>query len=229
MPDMKMSDAGLRFLIAREGNVSSMYNDNAGHCTIGVGHLVHLGPMEFDTKAHRRPFEGQADPHTGMTPRQAADWDAERPFFSRLSQDQVVELLHTDIQRYEAAVNKAVTVELSQSQFDALVSFCFNVGVKAFTNSTLTKLVNQKRFDDASLEFGKWIKSGHKINHGLVNRREHETSLFTKGDYRTHEHAATKNLTRPKHGHPKKIHHFRHKHHKADETPHQPIVIQRLG
>ena len=199
MTDMKMSDAGLRFLIAREGNVSSMYNDNAGHCTIGVGHLVHRGPTEFGKNSQRLRLEAQSDPHSGMTPAQARHWDLERPFFSTLSGEQVMDLLHTDIQRYETAVNKAVTVQLSQSQFDALVSFCFNVGAPAFAGSTLVKYVNQKKFDEAAKEFAKWVKSNHRINPGLINRREHERALFSNADYRTHEHAKTKHLHRPKH------------------------------
>src|SRR6185437_15539815 len=98
-----------------------------------IGHLVHRGPTEFGTTTQRQPYDNQVDPHVGMTKKQAAHWDLERPFFSRLSEDQMIELLHSDIQKYEHTVNGSVSVRLTQSQFDALVSFCFNIGRHAFS------------------------------------------------------------------------------------------------
>jgi lysozyme len=207
----------LQFLIAREGNVSSMYNDNAGHCTVGVGHLVHLGGCEFGKPTQRHSFEIQPDPHAGMTPGQVGHWDSEKPFFSRLSQEKVLEMLHHDIQTFEAAVNKAITVELTQAQFDALVSFCFNVGARAFSHSTLVTLINQRKFDDAALQFGKWVKSNGKLNAGLVNRRSYEQTLFAKGDYQENTHPI-------RHG--KRPRHKKHKPHHASRGQHAPVPIQ---
>ncbi len=79
---------------------------------------------------------------------------------------------------YQDAVNKFVTVEINQNQFDALVSFCYNLGVKNLQNSTLVKKINAGDIQGAGLEFGKWVYAGGKIVPGLVNRRNKEKMLF---------------------------------------------------
>ena len=72
------------------------------------------------------------------------------------------------------------------NQFDALVSFTYNVGIGAFQSSTLRKKLNSRKFDEAAQEFGKWVKgtvNGVKITlEGLVNRRRDERALFEKTD-----------------------------------------------
>lgn len=75
-------------------------------------------------------------------------------------------------------VNKVVKVELNQNQFDALVSFAYNLGNGNLQNSTLLKKVNQKDFVGASKEFVKWNKAGGKELVGLTRRREKERDLF---------------------------------------------------
>lgn len=75
-------------------------------------------------------------------------------------------------------VNKVVKVELNQNQFDALVSFAYNLGNGNLQNSTLLKKVNQKDFVGASKEFVKWNKAGGKELVGLTKRREKERDLF---------------------------------------------------
>lgn len=77
-------------------------------------------------------------------------------------------------------INKVVKVPLSQNQFDALVSFAYNIGNKNFNWSTLLKKLNQSDYDGASLEFGRWNQAGGKILNGLVLRRQKEKELFLK-------------------------------------------------
>lgn len=78
------------------------------------------------------------------------------------------------------SIDKNVKVELKQSQYDALASFIYNVGNGAFEKSTMLKLINQKKFIDASNEFDKWVKAGGKTNQGLKVRRSKEKELFLK-------------------------------------------------
>lgn len=73
-----------------------------------------------------------------------------------------------------------IKVQINQNQFDAMVSLAYNIGVGAFSNSTLLKRVNAKDFIGAGNEFLKWDKSGGKPLLGLTRRRQREKELFLK-------------------------------------------------
>jgi GH24 family phage-related lysozyme (muramidase) len=88
-------------------------------------------------------------------------------------------LLKQDVKRFEHGVHDAIRVDdLNQNQYDALVSFAYNVGVSAFKKSTLVEKINKKDFEGASKEFARWNKSGGKVIQGLINRRAKEKELF---------------------------------------------------
>ncbi len=76
-------------------------------------------------------------------------------------------------------VSKCVTVELNQNQFDALTDFVFNVGPKAFSGSTLLRLINESRFSEAAMEFPKWHLPPLP---GIIRRRAAEQALFLRDD-----------------------------------------------
>lgn len=76
------------------------------------------------------------------------------------------------------ATNRAVDIALSQNQFDAIVSFTYNVGVGAEEHSTLIRLVNAKNLAGAADEFPKWNKVNGVISDGLIARRKAERALF---------------------------------------------------
>jgi GH24 family phage-related lysozyme (muramidase) len=98
--------------------------------------------------------------------------------------------LRADIAPFEAAVRKHVTVTLSPDEFDALVSFSFNVGAAAFGSSSLVKKINDEKhltgtaqdrkvaIDAISGEFAKWNKSGGRVLSGLTARRAGEADRF---------------------------------------------------
>ena len=79
---------------------------------------------------------------------------------------------------YVNVVNRLVIVDINQNQFDALVSFVYNLGSGNFEKSTLLKKVNQEDFIGASLEFEKWNRSSGKVLNGLTKRRLSEKELF---------------------------------------------------
>lgn len=89
-------------------------------------------------------------------------------------------LLVEDIKKFQSLVSQKVTVELNQNQFDALVSFTFNVGSSAFANSTLRRLLNRGEYAQAAKEFHRWIYANGTKLPGLVRRRQAEYDLFTK-------------------------------------------------
>jgi lysozyme len=95
-----------------------------------------------------------------------------------ITEAQANDLLQDDLDRFEKAVTRLVTVPLTQNQYDALVSFAFNVGISALERSTLLKRVNAKLFDQARAEFAKWNRAGGRPLAGLTRRRAAEAALF---------------------------------------------------
>jgi lysozyme len=83
-----------------------------------------------------------------------------------------------DMEGFEVAVRRLVTVPLEPWQFDALVSFTYNCGEGNLSKSTLLKKVNAGDFEGAALEFHKWNKGGGKVLPGLTRRRASEALLF---------------------------------------------------
>lgn len=95
-----------------------------------------------------------------------------------ITQEEAENLLREDLRRFEDCVNSYVDVEISQCEFDALVSFAFNVGCNALKNSTLLRLLNQGDHDGAAQQFLRWDKAGGKPLAGLTRRRKAESVLF---------------------------------------------------
>ena len=94
-----------------------------------------------------------------------------------ITQDEAEELLKRDLQVHENNVKRLVKVALTQGQFDALVSFEFNVGYSALANSTLLKVLNTGNYNAAVKQF-RWVYAGNKVLEGLVKRRIAETEMF---------------------------------------------------
>jgi lysozyme len=97
-----------------------------------------------------------------------------------IDQARADQYLMLDLLGAQSTVNNMVEPQLTQNQFDALCDFVFNCGSGNFKSSTLLKLVNEKKFAEAALEFGKWTKGGGKVLPGLVKRRAAEAELFSK-------------------------------------------------
>lgn len=95
-----------------------------------------------------------------------------------ITEPEAERLLREDLEDAESAVHCFVTVPLNENQFSALVSLVFNIGAGAFKLSTLRKLLNKGRYDEAAAQFGRWNKAGKKVLRGLVTRRAAEQSLF---------------------------------------------------
>lgn len=100
-----------------------------------------------------------------------------------ISQERAEEILCEDLKQFEKAVAKAVKVSLTDEQFAALVSFCYNVGTNAFNNSTLLRKLNQGDYASVPFELQKWNKAGGKVLKGLANRRAAEAGLWARGSY----------------------------------------------
>lgn len=95
-----------------------------------------------------------------------------------ITRAQVDEILSRDLGQYESAVNASVRVPLTQGQFDALVSFCFNIGIDGFKGSTVVKLLNKGDYRGAADAFMKWVKPPE-----IRGRRESERQQFVRATY----------------------------------------------
>jgi lysozyme len=95
----------------------------------------------------------------------------------RISRRRANELLRADVLRFEEAVAKAAG-QCTQGQYDALVSFAFNVGIGALRHSTLLRKHRAGEHRLAAAEFGRWIHAGGRKWDGLVRRRAAEAALY---------------------------------------------------
>lgn len=148
-----ISAEGVEFISGHEGFRSELYNDPAGHCTIGFGHLVHLGECTE---------EDQEQYPEGVT------------------HEEALELLRDDAQTACDAINDLVDVHLNQNQFDALASFIYNVGRGNFASSTLLTRLNVGAYDEVPAQLNLWTRSGGTELPGLVRRRQEEGEMFSQ-------------------------------------------------
>jgi lysozyme len=156
---VKVSQKCIEQIKKDEGVRSRPYQCPALLWTIGVGHVI-------DPNHAKVPL---ADRKQLPIP---TGWDRV------LSADEIDDILRKDLARFEAGVSRLIKVELTQGQFDALVSFSFNVGLGNLQNSTLRMKVNRSDFEGAAEQFLVWTKAGGMVLPGLVKRRTHEKEMF---------------------------------------------------
>jgi len=100
-----------------------------------------------------------------------------------ITQDEADKLLQEDVEQFEKYVDDNVTVELGQSQFDALVAWTFNLGPGNLRESTLLKVLNNQDYTSVPREIKRWNKAGGKVLEGLIRRREAEALLYEGKDW----------------------------------------------
>lgn len=99
-------------------------------------------------------------------------------FANGITEEQADALLAVDVGVAERAVLRLISVPLTNGQFDALVSFTFNLGAGALQRSTLRRKINRNDYEDAPDEFMKWVWAGGRKLKGLTRRRQAEALLF---------------------------------------------------
>jgi len=156
---MKVSDALLNALIEFEGKRNNIYKCQAGLPTIGVGHVI-------------KKDDSHLEQVTGMDPQ----------YVRYLTDEEIMALLRLDITVFENAVHTNITRELTQRQFDALVSFAFNVGGGNLAKSTLRRLINTNQMGAAVTSILSWCLVNKRFSKGLYIRRVFESSLLMYPD-----------------------------------------------
>jgi lysozyme len=167
---MKTNKLGIelikRFEGIPDGNPKTInldpYRDPIGILTIGWGHAIIYG--ERFLKDNPR------------------DWAiAKKLYPNGITKSEAESLLIHDLNEHNRDLDVLLdNVTLNENQYSALSSFVFNVGARAFSKSTMLKLLKKGRLDLVSKEFSKWIFAGGKKSRGLINRRNAEMDLFLK-------------------------------------------------
>ena len=152
---VRIDDAGYEFIKRWEGVRNKAYRDSAGIPTIGIGFIRYKVGARAGTRAGTRV--------------QMQDY---------LTDDEIKAEFTVQIAAYEDAVAAAVKVALTQSQVNALVSLCYNIGASAFKGSTVVRELNQRKYQAACTAIGMWNKAGGRVVQGLVNRRAAEQAEF---------------------------------------------------
>jgi lysozyme len=148
---VNVSKAAILLIKHHEGVRSRPYRCPAGLWTVGVGHLI---------------GDGKSLPES---------WN--RTF----SQEEIDKILKFDLRRFELGLTKLLpNIPLKQNEFDALVSFCFNLGLGCFQRSTIRQALLRGNKEAAMESLVKYCRAGGKILRGLQTRRLDEKALFER-------------------------------------------------
>ncbi len=149
--DLHVDDVGFDLIARLEGKRNHAYLDSVKIPTIGIGFTRY-------TLGERA---GQAV--------KMGDF---------LSDDEIRSEFANQVLTYENGVKNAVKVVLTQSQLNACVSLCYNIGVGAFAKSSICRLLNQQKYQAACKAFALYNKAGGRVIQGLANRRAMEMKEF---------------------------------------------------
>jgi lysozyme len=148
---VNVSKAAILLIKHHEGVRSRPYRCPAGLWTVGVGHLI---------------GDGKSLPES---------WN--RTFL----QEEIDKILKSDLRRFELGLTKLLpNIPLKQNEFDALVSFCFNLGLGCFQRSTIRQALLRGNKEAAMESLVKYCRAGGKILKGLQTRRLDEKALFER-------------------------------------------------
>mgnify|MGYP003109902921 FL=1 len=100
-----------------------------------------------------------------------------------ITKEEAESLLKEEMHEYEGYINDMVKVPLEQHQFDAMVSWVFNLGSGNLSSSTLLKKLNNSEYDEVPAQIKRWNKAGGKVLDGLIRRREAESLLFQNKEW----------------------------------------------
>ena len=156
--NLAFSAKGAAFVATFEGFVARPYDDPGGHCTIGFGHLLHL---------------------SGCTSADRARWGT-------ITRSRGLTLLRADAGAAAAGIRSRLAgTALKQGEFDALVSFVYNIGLGGFDSSSVKRDLTARppQYAAVPAHLKLWVYSGGQFLCGLYRRRVNEGHLFTTGSY----------------------------------------------
>lgn len=155
---LTFSAKGAAFVATFEGFVATAYNDPGGNCTIGFGHLIHLGACTSTDRAR----------------------------WGTISRSRGLTLLRSDAATAAAGIRSRLAgTALKQAEFDALVSFVYNIGLGGFDSSSVLRDLRSRPplYGAVPDHLTLWVYSGGQFLCGLYRRRVNEGHLFRTGSY----------------------------------------------
>lgn len=159
IPRFTISENGIKFLIKFEGFENKIHYDVCGFSTIGIGHVLTKSEHSSGKILINNDFI---------------------QYRNGLSKQHIMDLLKQDLVIFEEVIREDVKFYLTQNMFDALVSFSFSIGVTAFKNSTVLKLLNEGDYHEVLKQLRRWIYSNGKIVNRLISKRKAEIDLLRK-------------------------------------------------
>lgn len=160
---MKTSNLGVQLIIRYEGIRLIPYLCPANYVTVNIGKVL-------------------LDENGNMLKGKEALEKVLKTYKPMTKEEAIEDFINTDLLKYEKQIN-SLNLNLTQYQFDALVSFIYNLGFGSLLKSTLLKKIKSNSSDKSiELEFKKWNKASGKVLPGLVLRRNSEAILFTTGE-----------------------------------------------
>lgn len=157
---LKISKKGIEFIKSWEGLRLEAYDDSQGFATIGYGHLIERKSIK--------------------------DISLSNEYKNGISQEKADELFEKDLEKFEDAVKRDVTVPLYQNEYDALVSLLYNCGENFLKDNKAPKLYNylkNRNYSQAADEFADIVRGGA----GLKQRRQDEINIFKNNIYNNHK------------------------------------------
>lgn len=165
---MTMSPEGRALIKHHEGVRLKPYLDPVLLWTVGVGHLIAPEEQQRMTLAERKNL------------RRIGWLSCPREWDRTLTDAEVDSILEDDLARFERGVLRLCPRNLTQSRFDALVSFAFNTGLGTLQRSSIRAAHNRGEFDRAADAFLKYRLSAGQVLPGLVRRRQDERALYLR-------------------------------------------------
>jgi lysozyme len=161
---MKASKKLLKMLAHHEGVRQRPYQCPANLWTIGVGSLLYPEQARIPSTPE------------GMAKRKA--WPLKPEDNRTWSMEEVDRILAKDVERFERGIERLISIRLTQNEYDAVLSFAFNLGLGCLQRSTLRAKLNRGDKEGAIESLLKYNKAGGKVLKGLDKRRKDEAALF---------------------------------------------------
>jgi lysozyme len=161
--NLELGQEGLDLIKSFEGWEAHSYDDGVGYQTIGYGHKL----------TRREKQTGVIETEGG-----SINWR------NGLTKEQGEQILAEDAKNAEHGVSNQVRVKLKQCEYDALVSWTFNLGSGALSSSTMLERLNNSDYESVPSEMKRWVFAGGNKLAGLVRRRKAEALLFEGDDWR---------------------------------------------
>lgn len=163
------SDRMKEFIRRREGYVPLPYRDAGKAWAVGYGHNIVVGDIINGLRVTSSDIK-DLDRSEGKLIRGQAIF---------VDKSEAEELFEKDLNKFEDSVRRSVTTDITQGQFDAMVSFAYNLGTGAYEDSSMLRRVNERRFEEVPSEWMRWTHVGQVVKPGLVTRRKQELEFFT--------------------------------------------------